>query len=169
MLRVDSKIEETRMTYTLNGTTQLMAVPNLRLKQRTNLSNAPGRRQTMLDFGFLTASLFDGSLYTSKFIRVDRATSAVVFDIGYVSKYNDTSRHRVWIDPVKHYIQKREWYNRTGNLLATFTFENPVEKKGIWLPTVLTVRNVDNVIAGQTRYEDMKVNEGIAESIFSVK
>jgi outer membrane lipoprotein-sorting protein len=169
MLRIDAKVEETRMSYILSGTTQLMSVPNLRLKQRTNLSDKPGRRQTALDFGFLTPSLFDGSLYTATFVRADRATGASVFDIGYAAKYNDKSRHRIWIDPSKHYIIKREWYNRTGTLLATFAYENPVEKKGMWFPTLMTVRNVDNVVAGQTRYEDLKVNVGIEESVFSTK
>ncbi len=169
MLRVDAKVDDTRMSYILNGTTQLMSVPNLRIKQRTNLATAPGRRQTVMDFGILTPGLFDGSLFTAKFVRVDRKTGGIVFDIGYEAKFDDTTRSRVWMHPSKHYIMSREWYHRTGRLQATFTYENPAEKKGIWYPTMMTVRNVDNQIAGQTRYEDVKVNESLSESIFSTK
>src|SRR5687767_5761808 len=56
-LRLDSKVEDANVTLILNGTQQLIRIPGLNQKQ--NLSRSPGRRQTPLDFGLLTPSMFN--------------------------------------------------------------------------------------------------------------
>lgn len=167
MLRVESKVGDTSVFYILNGTTQLMSAPRARFKQRTNLSDKPGRRQTPLDFGFLTPSMFK-DLFQAKFIRTDRETKEWVFDLTYLSKYDDSTRHRIWIDPQKRITTRREWYDQSGNLRATFRYENPVSKDGVWLPTRNSVKNIDNVLAGVTEYENLKVNSGLSSSLFNV-
>jgi hypothetical protein len=63
-------------------------------------------------------------------------------------------------------VTRREWYNQYGRQLATFTYENPKQFSGVWFPTRLTVKNVDNVVAGITRYDSIKVNSGLADSLF---
>ena len=166
-LRLESRVQDTTVVYILNGTTRILSVPRAKLHERENLAKAPGKRQTWLDFGLLTHSLFE-DLFQAKYVRVDRATEDYVFDLTYQSRFHDTSRHRVWIDPVKHYVTKREWYNQEGKQLATFYYEVPKEVDGIWVPTKVTVKNVDNRVAGITEYSNIRVNAGISESLFNV-
>lgn len=166
-LRLEAKVDETSVLYILNGPTMMARIPRLHVNSRQDLSDAPGRRQTLMDFGLLTPSLFNGSLFTAKFIRNDRATGDVVFDLSYIASLNDTSRHRIWIDPDKKYIVKREWYNQQGRQLATFLYDNPKKFDGVWLPTQLSVKNVDDVVAGITKYDSIRVNTGLSDSLFA--
>ncbi|GMV88414.1 MAG: hypothetical protein AMXMBFR81_13450 [Chthonomonas sp.] len=166
-LRLESTVDDTDITFVLNGATRLVRIPKARLNQRENLAMSPGKRQTLVDFGMLTPSLFV-DLFDAKYVRTDRRTGELVFDLTYKPKLDDTSRSRVWVDPAKRYVTKREWYNQKDVQLATFTYENPVQSGGVWFPTKLTVRNVENKVAGVTQYEDLKLNTGIADSVFSV-
>lgn len=167
-LRVDSKADDTTVSYVINGTNQTFMISGLGIKKSNDLSKAPGRRQTPLDFGLLTPSMFKG-FFQGEFVRTDRATGDIVFDLTYIPSLGDTARHRVWIEPQQHYIVKREWYGQDKRLLATFFYENPKREGSVWMPTKLTVKNVDNVVAGITRYDNIKVNSGIPDSLFEIR
>jgi outer membrane lipoprotein-sorting protein len=166
-VRLDASVEDTNMLYLVNGTTQLIQVPRMRVKVRTELEDKPGRRQTAFDFGLLTPSLFDSYL-NAKFVRMDRATGDPVFDITYQYK-SDTTRSRIWIDPARNIISKREWYNQWGRQLATFYYLKPEQVDGVWLPTRLEVKNVDDQVAGITQYQSIHVNTGLSDDKFVVK
>jgi hypothetical protein len=153
MLRIDAKVEDTTLMYVMNGPIQLLRIPRAGIKQR-------------IDFGLLTPSLFD-NLYQARFVRMDRATGDPVFDMTYIPSLKDKSRSRIWIDPVHHIIVKREWYAQDGHQEATFLYTDPTEDNGVWLPTQLEVKNIDDVVAGVTRYESIKVNEGVPDSLFA--
>jgi len=171
MLRLTGSVEDTDVLFIQNGIDRLYSIPKLHIKQRENLDDEPGKRQTPLDFGFLTPSMFGSGgneLFESKFVREDRATGNTVFDITYNPKYKYKSYYRVWLDPQKHYITKREWYRRDRQL-ATFYYSNPVQQDGVWLPTHLLVKNVDDKRAGETEYAAMKVNTGLDDSMFKAK
>jgi outer membrane lipoprotein-sorting protein len=169
MVRVDANIDgDTSASFILNGPKRLFKVPRAKIAVRQDLSGKPGQRQTVLDFGIVTTALFD-DFFQAKFIRIDRATEDAVFDLTYVSRLNDTSRHRIWIDPSKKIITKREWYSQRGKQVATFFYSGPVQSGGIWVSTKCVVKNNDNEVAGETVYEDVKANTGLPESLFSVK
>lgn len=165
MLRLESVVEDSKVLYILNGTKKYYNLAN-RLKGTDDVSHAPGKRQTFVDFGLLTPSLFQDP-FKATFVRVDRDSGDLVFDLTYQSpKYDDTSRHRIWVDKEKKYITKRVWFNQEGVQLATFTYESPKNKDGVWLPTKCTVRNNDNQVAGITEYTKMEINTGIPTSVF---
>ena len=165
-MRAEAHVEESSVVYIINGAELLIKLTNFTSKQ--NLARAPGRRQTLLDIGILTPALMSG-LLDSKFIRTDRETGNAVFDLFYKPNMDDSSRNRVWIDKNKKYITKREWFNQWTRQLATFYYLNPVQINGVWLPTRLEVKNVDNVIAGVTKYESIKVNSGLSDSLFQAR
>ena len=166
-IRVESVTDDTKVTYIINGTTQWFNLGSVKISRKTDLSHAPGRRQTPLDFGLLTPSVFDG-LFQAKFIRIDRGSGDSVFDLTYVPAQADKTRHRVWIDGEKRLIVKREWYAQDGHLMATFFYDAPKKFGSVWMSTRLTVRNADNVVAGITSYENIRVNSGISESVFAI-
>lgn len=167
MVLMTGNVEDTSVRFVLNGSTRLFSVPKIGLKQKENLDDEPGKRQTPLDFGFLTPSMFKG-LFEATFVRKDRATGDYVFDIRYNPKYDYKSYYRVWVDPAKKYITKREWY-RKDRQLATFFYSEPVNQDGLWLPTHLLVKNVDDKRAGETEYLAMKVNTGLSDDLFRLK
>lgn len=166
-IRGDAKVEDTNVTYIINGPKQLIKIPRIKVNSKQDLSKAPGRRQTLLDFGVLTPSLFN-NFFVAKFVRMDRASGDAVFDVTYVPSLDDTSRHRIWVDPQKKFVTKREWYGQRGGQYCTFFYTDPVNVDGVWMPTHVSVKNVDGVLAGETYYTGLKVNQGIPDSIFAI-
>lgn len=168
MIRMESTVDDTKITYVFNGARRLIRLPESNVSYRENFAKSPGKRQTALDFGLLIPALFD-NLFTAKFVRVDRATGDHVFDLTYIPSLEDGTRHRVWIDKERRFMTRREWYSQIdGRLMATFTYEAPVTRDGVAFPTKITVRNAQNKVAGVTEYRNLKVNEGISDSLFKV-
>ncbi|MBS1721615.1 MAG: outer membrane lipoprotein-sorting protein [Armatimonadetes bacterium] len=169
-LRMESRVEDTDIFFIVNGGHKLVRVPRANINQRDDVSKAPGKRQTPLDFGLLTPSLFN-SFFTAKYVRTEShgdLSGDLVFDLTYITSLDDSSRHRVWVDPKMKFTTKREWYSQAGFLMATFLYENPKESDGVWMPTKATVKNADGKVGGTTAYLNIRVNQGIADSMFKV-
>lgn len=168
MVRAESTVEDSSILFIVNGPRRLVRIPRSNINMRENLATKPGKRQTVFDFGFLTPSLFD-DYYQAKFVRTDRATKDEVFDVTYVPRLKDGTRHRVWINPDRRLMVKREWYSQIdGRLMATFSYEDAKQFDGVWLPTRIVVRNSENKIAGTSRYDAVRVNSGLDTDIFRV-
>ena len=166
-MRLESSVEGNNITFVLNGATRLVKVSPAGITNRENLSKSPGKRQTLFDYGLLTPSLFN-NYFVAKFVREDRATKNSVFDVTYVSSLQDGTRHRIWVDPAKKIVTKREWYSQNGgHLMATFEYSSPVQSGGVWFPTKLTVTNAERKFAGTLLYKNIKVNTGLSDSLFS--
>jgi outer membrane lipoprotein-sorting protein len=52
--------------------------------------------------------------------------------------------------------------------LATFFYEDPEQVSGVWVPTKVEVKNVDDVVAAVSNYTAIKVNTGLSDDLFSV-
>ncbi len=171
-LRLESTVDDTKIFFILNGSQRTVRVPRAGISQREDLSKAPGKRQTPLDFGLLTPSLFQ-DYFVAKFVRTETRGEFQgdhVFDLTYVARLDDTTRHRVWVDPTTKITAKREWYSQLGgHLMAVFTYDQVREVSGVWIPTRLTVRNADGKVAGATTYAGVKVNSGLADSLFEAR
>ncbi len=169
MLRGESKVEDQSIIYIINGPIRRYKIPRAGINTREDLAKAPGKRQTPLDFGIVTPSLFNG-LFQAKFVRKDTRSGDLVFDLTYLEKLDDDSRHRVWIDPEKKFVTKREWYSQNDNfrLMATFFYEAPQAFGKVFMPTKLTVNNAEGKLAGVSAYTQIQVNRGIPASDFGV-
>lgn len=168
-LRLDTNVDDTDVVLIFNGPRRLIRIPRSNINDRQNLGKKPGQRQTIFDFGILTPSLVK-EMIDAKFVRIDRGTNDWVFDLTYHKELDDDTRHRVWLDPEKKYITKREWYTQLGNkeLLAVFTYEDARQQEGVWFPTKVTVKNADNKLAGITQHSGLKINGGIPDSQFKI-
>jgi hypothetical protein len=164
-IRGDTKVEDTAIAMILNDGIRVFRAPRQNLNIKKDVRNHPGQRQTIFEFGLVTPQLFDGFM-DAKFVRNDRATGDVVFDLSFNQKFGDTTRYRVWIDPAKKFTAKKEWYGQDGNLKATFAFTDPEKVGSVWVPTIATVKNSEGKLAGALRYSGFKVNSGLSDSIF---
>ena len=162
-LRVESRVDGNDIYYVVNGGSKRFLVPKIHVGFTQSIAHAPGKRQTMLDFGILTPSSFD-SLLKADFVRVDRDNGNLIFDLTYQA--DDRSRYRVWVDPQKRVLTKRVWFAQDGHEMATFSYENPREVGGVWFPTRAVVRNSDRKVAGITEYKNIQVNIGLSDSLF---
>ncbi|MFN8219917.1 MAG: outer membrane lipoprotein-sorting protein [Fimbriimonadales bacterium] len=167
MMKLTSTVDDTDVVMLLVGTKRTYIVPKIKLKKSEDLGNSPGKRQTTLDFGMITPAIFN-NLFVAKFLRVDRESGNLVFDLTYQTpKYDDTSRQRVFVDKDKRYVTRRVWFNQEGQLLATFYYSKPKFENGVWFPTYCMVKNAEDKVAGVTEYQSMKINSGLPDSIFT--
>jgi outer membrane lipoprotein-sorting protein len=169
MLRMEARVEDTTVLYIVNGFKRLSRVPRINVNVKEDLKDAPGKIQTPMDFGIISAAALS-TLFEAKYVRTDRATGDYVFDLTYKRpRFTDTTRHRIWVDPEKRFTAKREVYNQHGRHLSTFFYERPENEGGVWMPTRVTVRNVEGKVAAVSEVVSLKLNSGLSESIFVIK
>jgi outer membrane lipoprotein-sorting protein len=165
-LRLESEVLSRRITYILNGGIKLVIAPGQRV--RDDVSNSPGKRQTPLDFGFITPAVARQLDATFQREEKEGNTTLYVFKLEW-NYGDDDATHIVWFDPEKRYTARRVWYSRTGKYRARFEYKEPVEAApGIWIPTRVEVYNADQRFGGRTVNSNIKVNQGLDDSLFSV-
>jgi hypothetical protein len=150
-----------------NGATRQFRVPLLKLNQKDELGEAPGKRYSLFDVGVLTPSAL--AAIQSKFLRPEavEGVSTQVFEVHY--RGDDSARFVVWVDPARRTVMKRAWYDGAGKLKATFLYsEHKQLEPGLWAPTRLEIRNGEDALAGVTAYSDLKVNQGLDDSLFMI-
>lgn len=164
-MRLDAQVGASKLTLIVNNTTQYVRAAGL--KDTRELGNTPGKRKTLLDAGFISNGYLAYTEAEFKRAQEVKGILCAVFRISYKDKKLDTSHRLVWIDPKTKIVVKREEYSQMGKLNGTFWFLDPKEvKPGIWFPTRLEAWNRDNKEAGVTIYRDVKVNQGLEESVF---
>ncbi len=163
-MRLESKVGVVNVVYIINGDHKHVSAGPIR--NTDDISNAPGKRQSLMDFGILTPSFM--RLVNAKFLRTDSEGGVryPVFELTWANS-DDTSKHVVWMDGKTRTIFKRQWYNQQGKLMATFFYKNAAEAApGIWVPTRVEVYNAEGKLGGITTYTDLRVNEGLPDSLF---
>jgi outer membrane lipoprotein-sorting protein len=151
----------------INGSARLFKVPAIKLQKRDDLGASPGKRYTLMDVGLLTA---DSLLAVQgKFVKEETVGEAQTRQFELTYKDDDSVRYMVWIDPARHLISKREWYDGAGKKKATFLFKEPKQvADGIWVPSRIEIRNAEDVVAAVTAYSDIKVNQGLDDALFTI-
>lgn len=167
MMRLESEVMSRKLTYIVNGGTKLVSAPGK--KVREDVSNSPGKRQTLMDFGILTPSLL--KQLKVRFLKEDKLNgkTMAVFELGWAKGDDNTTRHHVWMDPQTKITAKRVWYDRFGKLAATFEYKDPVEvAPGIWVATKVEVYNSSNRFGGRTVQSNIQVNKGLSDNLFTL-
>lgn len=167
LVRIDTQLQDTKVTFIVNGTTKVFRVPRSNLNLQSHVAKKPGQRQTWMDFGVVAPSLFQ-DLFTAKYVRADVATASVVFDATYQERNLDTSRQRIWIDREKRVLVRREWYDQKDKLKAVFLYLNPAKQGELWFPTRVEVRTAAGAVAGITDYQNVKINAGLDLDLFKI-
>jgi outer membrane lipoprotein-sorting protein len=151
----------------VNGPARLFRVPQLRLTKKDELGDTPGKRYTLLDVGVLTASGLQSA--SCKFLRAETTdgVSASVFEVTFPG--DASNRYNVWVDTARRLVLQREWQDGSGKRRAHFRYLEPKEvHPGVWFPSRIEIRNVDDAVAGVTVYSDVKVNQGMEDSLFTI-
>lgn len=161
-LRIDASIPHLATGYyIINGNQKLTVAPFVHKVQDT--TGAPGKRQTLLDFGLVSPELLTD--YTATFLRRD--SGLILFQI-QPKQAGETQKDLVWIDPKTHITTQRYNYNRDGKLIKWFLYKNPKLVGGVYVPTRVELYNPQNKLAGATVYENIRVNLPLSENIFKI-
>ena len=162
-LRIDASIPHfITGYYVVNGNQKLTVAPFVHKVQDT--TGAPGKRQTLMDFGFIPPELLAD--YNATFLR--REAGLLCFQI-QPKQAGETQKDLVWIDPKTHITVQRYNYGRDGKLTKILRYLVPVQvAPGIYVPTRVELYNTQNKLAGATVYQNIRVNQPVSESLFKI-
>jgi outer membrane lipoprotein-sorting protein len=151
-LRLDARLKTANIIFVVNGTKQIVVAKSIGINTTTNLGPNPGKRKTLLDVGMLSEGYLAYSNAEFKGMVNYSGVNCAKYRLWYKDK-SDTSFRLVWIDPK-----------------TTYTYLDPKEiAPGIWFPTHVAATNNEGQKAGELSYNDVKVNQGIDDSVFNPK
>jgi outer membrane lipoprotein-sorting protein len=163
-LRIEASIPHLATGYyVINGNKKLTVAPFFHKVQDT--TGAPGKRQTLLDFGLVPPELLTD--YNITFLRHENGL--LCFQV-QPKQSGETQKDLIWIDPKTHITAQRYNYGRDGKLTKWFLYKNPVQvAPGIYVPTRVELYNTENKLAGATVYQNIRVNQPVSDSLFKVE
>lgn len=148
--------------YVINGNRKLTVAPFIHKVQ--DVTGAPGKKQTLLDFGFLPPEQL--AEYNATFLHKDHGL--LVYQVMPKIK-TEPLKDVIWLDPRTKITVKRLNYDRDGHLTKWFLYKNPVQiSPGIYVPTRVEMYNPQNQLAGATVYKNIRVNQAVNESLFRI-
>lgn len=165
MLRVSSKAGLISAVSIINGNAKKVSAGPI--KKTYDLKKEPRKRQDALTLGLVTPSGLQD--YTDKFLRRDKVNGVVVlvYELKHKVKPEDSYKH-VFVEPNKKVILRILNFHGDGRLKFDSRFLNPVKVNGIWVPTRTEVYNANGGLGGVTKFENIKVNTGLADSLFKL-
>lgn len=163
MLRIEASIPHIAAGYyIINGNQKLTVAPFVHKVQDT--TGAPGKRQSLLDFGLVPPELLND--YTITFQR--RESGLLCYKV-QPKQASETNYDLIWIDPKTHITAQRYNYDRQGKFVKWFLYKNPVlAAPGVYVPTRVELYNAQNKLAGATVYQNIRVNQPLSDSLFKI-
>ena len=163
MLRIEASIPHIATGYyIINGNQKLTVAPFVHKVQDT--TGAPGKRQSLLDFGLVPPELLKD--YNITFQRHENGLLCYKVQ---PKQAGETNYDLIWIDPKTHITTQRYNYDRQGKFVKWFLYKNPVQAApGIYVPTRVELYNAQNKLAGATVYQNVRVNQPLSDSLFKI-
>jgi outer membrane lipoprotein-sorting protein len=167
-IKVDSSIGPLKIVYVINGNKK--SVKYGFIKKDIDVTDKPGQKQSLLDFGILTADQLAD--YTWKFVREETVKGAPldVFELRFKNIKEDPSRRLIWVDPVHKVVVRRQTYHqfRDNVLKHDMRFEGLKRVGKVWVPTIIKVYNADGKLGATSKQSNIKINKGLSLSLFKV-
>lgn len=166
-VRLQGKKGVFTIRYVTNGKRKLTEVPTLRIRKVEDISKEPGKGDSISDLGVITPAWAD--LVEAKWLRQEtkHGKNLQVFEFWY--KEDPRRRHTIYLDPATKTIVEHIDHHRSkkkSGFRKRFVFSEPRQLNGVWLPTRVSLYNGENKLSAQVKYESIKINSGLADSLF---
>jgi outer membrane lipoprotein-sorting protein len=154
--------------YVTNGGRKLTEVPTLRIHKVEDISTEPGKADSISDLGIVTTAWAER--VESRWLRTENRDGKAlqVFEVWY--KEDPHARHTLWLDPTTKTIVEHIHHYRVRNkpgFRKRLVYSDLKQVNGVWVPTKVSMYNTDDKLAGVLRYDGIKVNTGLADSLFN--
>lgn len=162
--RAQGKAKGVDVTYVLSGNKKQITAPSLMLKKTDDLSRDLAKKQTTLDLGFASDSMWrDNNI---KLISVSKGVATLQL----IPKGTDDKRKElVWIETKTLKVVKRERYKGDGRLKARHTYSEHKMIGKVPVATLVKVYSADGGYAGSVTISGLQANTGLADSMFAIK
>jgi hypothetical protein len=155
--------------YITNGGSKLTEVPTLRIRKKADISKEPAKGDSINDLGVLTPSW--AARVQDRWLRTETREGKTLQVFEYWYKEDPRYRHTLWIDPETRTIAEHVAHHRNPKrpgFKKRFVYGDVKQVNGVWLPTKVMLYNGENNLAATMRYESIKVNAGLKDSLFSI-
>lgn len=162
-LRFDGYAKGVKVVYLQNGYTKLITAAMIRHKKM--VKNEPGQRQDTLDIGFLSSRL-----WTDNTVSVVSNQAGVV-QLKFKPKFGSKDKRcdLVWINGNNLRVIKREKYLADGTMRARYMYSDYMAVgKSLPLARKVAMFDAKGGGLGTISYVNVKINSGLAESLFSL-
>lgn len=164
-VKIAGNVGPVPIVYVIKGDTKYIKYGPIRREK--NLVNDPGQKQTLLDFGVLTADQLND--YTWKYLRQDGPLH--VYELRYRNFKEDPSRRLIWVDPARKVVLRRQVFHqrRDNDLKMELRHEGLKQvRPGIWIPTIVKVYNDQGKLGATSQLVNITVNKPVPLSAFKL-
>jgi hypothetical protein len=164
-LRIDGKLGLIKMAMIINGDQKGFHFP-IRGWQRENIKDEPHKRQSDLDIGVVSETLWKDYIVLDA--DKEKGADGPVYRIVFARENARKKKHICWVDTETCKLLKLQRLESDGSVIATYVYSGHKCVDGIWVPTRTDVYNGDGKLGGTTFYENIRVNTGIPDSQFKM-
>jgi len=166
-MKMVGKLGMLKAAVVMNGDRKATFIPALRYSKKENIEEEPHKRQTDLDIGIVTDSIWRDYIVVDA--ADDHGSDDAVYRITFVRDNARQKKHVCWVDAKTLKLLKLEKYESDGSLKSRYIYSKHSLINGlIWVPGRVDVYNQDAKLAGTTAYESISVNIGIPDSEFKI-
>jgi hypothetical protein len=165
-MKASGKLGMIGIAVITNGGWRYYRVPSLKINKKVDISNKPEQRQSDLDLGVLSDTLW----------REWVIINAEKIDTRSGDQYKVTICRTTMRDAKSVcYIEAKtlkllridKYHENYGALQVSYVFSgHTYEANAIWVPKRADVYNASGKLAASTAYENIRVNSGIPDSAF---
>lgn len=152
-----------------NGDRKMTQMSFPPIKDVDDLKKDPGKADAISDIGILTPDWLPDHDYVWN--RTEKKDGRTLEVFQYWDKRDPRYKHTIWIDPATKTIAEHIAHHRAKRLAGfkkRFVFSKVQQISGVWVPTEVTIYSPSNKAAGTMRYDSIKINTGIPDSLFKI-
>jgi outer membrane lipoprotein-sorting protein len=162
--RAQGKAKGIDVTFVINGNRQLITAPSLMLKHTENIADKPARKQSTLDLGFAS-----DSLWRDNNVKVVKSTGGMIA-IRIIPKGSQDNRYdAVVLDASTLKILRRERFDGAGKLKSRNIYANHKFFGKLPVATEVKVYASDGGLAGTIDFKNITVNTKLSSALFAMK
>lgn len=163
-VRLEGKLGMVKFEYIVNGTNKLFRAPMVKINKKNSYADDPAKLQSALDIGIVTPALWQ---YRTIEI-VEDEESQQNGDIKLRLRWpRGDMIYYAWIDAKNLYLKQYVKQTAEGVVeLRTVYSDAKKFADAIWVPCKVEVFASDGAKAGTSVFSDIKVNSGLADSLF---
>ncbi|HLK58769.1 MAG TPA: outer membrane lipoprotein-sorting protein [Chthonomonadaceae bacterium] len=154
-------------TLLFDGEQRSFTIEKGKSGKEQNLSDTPFKRSFLFEYcGVLTQEMFE--TLRARFVKQEplEGVPTVVYDLTYWGQ-DEGPYCRVWIDPEKRLILKRECFDKDSKLKTIERYKQPTEvAPNLWLPGSVEMADGKGAVFTTVKLTRVKVNQGIPDSAF---
>jgi hypothetical protein len=156
-------------TLLVNDDQRSFAVGQGKKVSHQDLSSNPAKRFFLFEFcGILTTDIFD--TMRARYVKQEPVgdVDTLVYDLTYWG-LDDGPYHRIWIDPDRRLIIKRESFGPDSKLKRITLYKQPTQVgTNLWLPSLVELQDGNHKAIATVKITKPVANHGILDSVFTI-